>query len=130
MNSYWTCRLTKWLRRHHAQADQRAAPLLRVKHSRRTAWTIAPALLLCALFNRPLAASAERPLLKLRPVPFKDVTIQDPFWGDNIDVEQIERYETSAEIIMHHGPKPADDKHAFDARDVMSNLASKIVKPS
>ncbi len=54
----------------------------------------------------------------------------DPFWADRVDVQQIERYETSAEIIMHHGPKPADDKHAFDARDVMSNLASKIVKPA
>ena len=31
---------------------------------------------------------------------------------------------------MHHGPKPADDKHAFDARQVLSNLANKIVKPS
>jgi hypothetical protein len=53
-----------------------------------------------------------------------------PFWADGIDVQTIERYETSAEIIMHKGPKPADDKHAFDARDVLSNLASKIVKPS
>ena len=54
----------------------------------------------------------------------------DPFWADNIDVQTIERYETSAEIIMHKGPKPADDKHAFDARDVLSNLSSKIIKPS
>jgi hypothetical protein len=54
----------------------------------------------------------------------------DPFWADQVDVQTIERYETSAEIIMRHGPKPADDKHAFDARDVLSNLASKIVKPN
>lgn len=53
-----------------------------------------------------------------------------PFWGDSIDVTTVERYETSAEIIMHHGAKPADDKHAFDARDVMHNLSSRIVKPS
>jgi hypothetical protein len=53
----------------------------------------------------------------------------DPFWGD-INVQQIERYEATAEIVMGHGPKPADDKHAFDARDVMSNLSGKIVKPS
>lgn len=52
----------------------------------------------------------------------------DP-WGD-VDVQNIERYETAAEIVMHHGPKPADDKHAFDARQVLSNLAGKIVKPS
>ena len=54
----------------------------------------------------------------------------DPFWDEPVDVQNIERYETSAEIVMHHGPKPADDKHAFDAHDVLSNLASKIVKPS
>jgi hypothetical protein len=54
----------------------------------------------------------------------------DPFWGEGMDVRTIERYETTAEIIMHHGPKPTGDKHAFDAREVLSNLASKIVKPS
>jgi hypothetical protein len=53
----------------------------------------------------------------------------DPFWADQIDIHTVERYEASAEIIMRHGPKPADDKHAFDARDVMSNLAGKIEKP-
>jgi hypothetical protein len=54
----------------------------------------------------------------------------DPFWADSIDVRTIERYETTAEIIMHHGPKPEGDKHAFDARQVLANLSSKIVKPS
>ena len=53
----------------------------------------------------------------------------DPFWND-FDVRQIERYETTAEIIMHHGPKPAGDRHAFDARDVLSNLSSRIIKPT
>jgi hypothetical protein len=53
----------------------------------------------------------------------------DPFWADSIDVQQIERYEASAEIVVHHGAKPAGDKHAFDARDVMANLSGKIVKP-
>jgi hypothetical protein len=53
----------------------------------------------------------------------------DPFWADEVDIHTVERYETSAEIIMHHGPKPTDDRRAFDAREVLSNLASKIVKP-
>jgi hypothetical protein len=33
----------------------------------------------------------------------------DPFWADQVDVQTIERYETSAEIVMHHGPKPEGD---------------------
>lgn len=53
----------------------------------------------------------------------------DPFWGD-INVQNIERYEATVEIVMGHGPKPEGDKHAFDARQVLSNLAGKIVKPS
>ena len=89
MNSHWTCRLTKWLRRNHAQTDQLAGPRLRVEHPRRSSWTIAPALLLCALFHRPLAAAAEQPLLKLRPVPFKDVTIQDSFWAPRRETNRV-----------------------------------------
>jgi hypothetical protein len=51
-----------------------------------------------------------------------------PFWADDIDVRTVEKYEASAEILMGHGPKPAD-KHAFDAREVMKNLASHVVRP-
>jgi len=54
----------------------------------------------------------------------------DPFWGDTLDIRTIERFEASAEIVMHHGTKPADDARAFDARAVMENLAPKIVRPS
>jgi hypothetical protein len=52
------------------------------------------------------------------------------FWANDIDVQTIRQYEASTEIVMHHGPKPADHTRAFDARDVLSSLASKIVKPS
>lgn len=52
----------------------------------------------------------------------------DPFWGD-YDVEQIDRFQATAEIVMHHGKKPEDDKRAFDAREVMTNLGPKIVRP-
>lgn len=52
-----------------------------------------------------------------------------PF-GPDFDIQKVERYEASAEIVMHHGDKPAGDAKAFDARQVMSNLAGKIVKPS
>ena len=59
-----------------------------------------------------------------------DPYLGGPFWADELDVQTIRQYDASAEIIMHHGPKPANDARAFDARDVLSNLASKIVKPS
>jgi hypothetical protein len=58
----------------------------------------------------------------------------DPFWGDpfwdDFDVQTIDRYEAEAEIAMGHGPKPADDPKAMDAREVMSHLGPTIVRPS
>jgi hypothetical protein len=54
------------------------------------------------------------------------------FWGDPwgpYDVETIDRYNTSAEIVVGHGPKPKGDSRAFDARQVMQNLDAKIVRP-
>jgi hypothetical protein len=53
-----------------------------------------------------------------------------PFWADQVDIHTVEKYETSAEILMGHGPKPTDHKRAFDARAVMTNLAPKIVRPT
>jgi len=58
----------------------------------------------------------------------------DPFWGPyggpfGPEVDTTERFEASAEIIMHHGPKPAGKRGAFDAKDVMANLGPKIVRP-
>ena len=53
----------------------------------------------------------------------------DPFWGGNVDVTTVDRYEASAEILMGHGPKPADNPRAFDAREVVSNLQSRILMP-
>jgi hypothetical protein len=52
-----------------------------------------------------------------------------PGWGDDWDVSQINKYEASAEIVMHHGQKPSGDPRAFDAREVMSNLGQHIVRP-
>jgi hypothetical protein len=54
----------------------------------------------------------------------------DPFWGPDFDIQQVQRYEASVEIVMHHGEKPAGDAQAYDARQVQANLAGKIVKPS
>jgi hypothetical protein len=58
-----------------------------------------------------------------------------PFWGDPWDgwgpaeVETSQSYETSAEIVMGHGAKPAGDRHAFDAHEVIANLGPHIVRP-
>jgi hypothetical protein len=55
--------------------------------------------------------------------------IGDPFWADNIDVEQIDRYEASAEVAMGKGPTPPNHK-VFDARQVMANIGPSIVRPA
>jgi hypothetical protein len=52
---------------------------------------------------------------------------RDPFW-DDVSYRETTRYEASAEIFLGRGPKP-DDPNAFDARDVISNLADDIVRP-
>ncbi|HEY5107148.1 MAG TPA: hypothetical protein VII73_10320 [Caulobacteraceae bacterium] len=53
----------------------------------------------------------------------------DPFWGDSLDVETVQKFEASAEIVIHRGPKPDGDARAFDARAVIANLGPKIVRP-
>jgi hypothetical protein len=52
----------------------------------------------------------------------------DP-WGPYGDLDTINRYSASAEVVMGHGPKPAGDPRAFDARQLMQNLEPKIVRP-
>lgn len=55
----------------------------------------------------------------------------DPFWSrSDFDVRQVDRYEATAEIIMGKGPKPANDANAFDARDVIANLGSRVTRPT
>lgn len=53
----------------------------------------------------------------------------DPFWADRVDVRTVQRFEASAEIVMHKGQKPAGDMRAFDARAVQDNLRSRIQYP-
>ena len=48
-------------------------------------------LLALMLLPEPPAAAAEQPLLKLRPVPFKDVTIQDSFWAPRRETNRVAR---------------------------------------
>ena len=57
----------------------------------------------------------------------------DPFWGDpwgrDVDIDTVEKYEASAEIVMGKGPKPAGNVRAFDAKAVMANIGPTIVMP-
>ncbi len=54
-----------------------------------------------------------------------------PYWGDPFFDSTIdEKFSASAEIFMGHGPKPADDRRAMDAREVMTNLRSHVVLPT
>ena len=58
----------------------------------------------------------------------------DPYWGDpffasRTEVRTIEKFEASAEIVMHRGAKPAGDPRAYAAREIMANLAPSIQRP-
>lgn len=53
----------------------------------------------------------------------------DPFWGNDFSVQEVTRYEASAEIVMGRGQKPANDANAFDAREVVDNLGPRVARP-
>jgi hypothetical protein len=53
---------------------------------------------------------------------------RDPF-GPEFDVREIDRYEASAEIVMGRGAKPVGDPNAFDAREVINNIGSRVARP-
>jgi len=53
----------------------------------------------------------------------------DPFWDRDIDVRTVERYEATAEIVMGHGPKPATELRAFNARAVVDSIGPSIQRP-
>lgn len=52
----------------------------------------------------------------------------DPFF-DDWQVRQIDRYEAQAEIITGRGPKPAGDRFAFNAKEVVDRLGPTIEYP-
>lgn len=47
----------------------------------------------------------------------------------SFDTTQVEKFEASAEIVMHTGTKPAGDGNLFDAREVIARLGPTIVRP-
>lgn len=53
---------------------------------------------------------------------------RNAFWGPDVDVREIDRFEASSEILMGRGPKPAGDPNAFDAREVIQNLGPRVTR--
>jgi hypothetical protein len=53
-----------------------------------------------------------------------------PFWATQMDVRTVERFEATAEVLLHKGPAPADNPRAFDARQVVANLGPTIQRPA
>lgn len=54
----------------------------------------------------------------------------DPFWASRVQSRTVERFEATAEIKMGHGPMPAQDVRAFDARDVIARIGPTVKKPA
>lgn len=53
----------------------------------------------------------------------------DPFWGPDVDVHTIDKYQALAEIVMGKGSKPNDNVRAFDARSVIDHIGPTIEMP-
>jgi hypothetical protein len=51
-----------------------------------------------------------------------------PYWGPGT-VTTVQKFQASAVIEMQHGPKPADNPRAMDAREVLANLGPHIERP-
>jgi hypothetical protein len=53
----------------------------------------------------------------------------DPFFGGTSEIRTIEKFQASAEILLHKGPKPSGDPRAYDAREIINNLGPSILRP-
>jgi hypothetical protein len=53
----------------------------------------------------------------------------DPFFGDRLDINTVDKYEASAEVVMGKGMKTAGDIRALNARDVMARIGPSVVLP-
>ncbi len=52
----------------------------------------------------------------------------DPFWAGRVDVQEVSRYQASAEIMMGKGAPPAGER-VFDAHEVIKNLGPTVARP-
>ncbi len=53
----------------------------------------------------------------------------DPFFTNRAQVRTVQKFEATAEIVLHKGPKPAGDPRAYDAREIMGSLGADIQRP-
>ena len=51
------------------------------------------------------------------------------YWDDSFDVQTVQRFEASADVVIGRGPRPSGDPRALDARQVMANLGPQIKRP-
>lgn len=54
----------------------------------------------------------------------------DPFYDSRVDYVERNRYTAMAYIVLGKGEKPADETTAYDARQVLNNLSSSILRPT
>ena len=50
-------------------------------------------------------------------------------FGNDFDVQTIDKFEATAEIVMRKGPIPRDNLRAFDARRVVDTIGPSVVLP-
>lgn len=53
----------------------------------------------------------------------------NPHWTYDNDWAAGTAYQVQANIIMHHGPKPKINPHAFDAREVIAHVGPHVLRP-
>jgi hypothetical protein len=51
------------------------------------------------------------------------------FWAEDVDVHTVESFEAEAEIVAGRGAIPAQEPKAFDARQILAELAPRIERP-
>ena len=50
-------------------------------------------------------------------------------FGNDFDIQTIDRFEATAEVVMRKGPIPRDNLRAFDARRVVDTVGPTVVLP-
>ena len=53
----------------------------------------------------------------------------DPFWASRADMQTVEHFEATAEIVMGRLPMPQDERGVFNARQVVERLGPTVRRP-
>lgn len=54
----------------------------------------------------------------------------DPFFANQATVRTVQKFEATAEIVLHRGSKPSGERNAYDAREIMSALGPDLQRPA